>query len=241
MGTFLYDALKEQMVASAAHGDDIQRAIRASMDAYFDSYRKDVGPLAQAAGAEQESFAFSYTNDDALYVRYNADNWVVTESLSASYTGGAHGNYGSSFANIDIAQKRIWRLPDMIADTAALRPLLNDGAIAYFGLKPGEGMEQRLLVDEVPPTDNVFIGPKGLSFVYNPYEIASYADGQITLYLSYKKLLPLLTSAFRERMKLGAGGGTAQLMSHSSHRYAIRRHAPGASLSHRALHAAARV
>ncbi len=208
-GSFLYNALKEQVAPAAALGDDVQSAIRASMAAYFADYRTEVGPLSQEAGAEMESFAFSYTNDDALYVRYNADYWLVTESLNASYTGGAHGNYGSSFANIDLAQKRIWKLTDIVADTAALRPLLNDAAIAYFELKPGEGMEERMLVDEVPPTENVCVGAKGLSFIYNPYEIASYADGQITLYIPYKKLLPLLTPAFRQRVRLSAGKGVA--------------------------------
>jgi hypothetical protein len=63
----------------------------------------------------------------------------------------------------------------------------------------------------VPATGNVYVGSKGLSFVYNPYEIASYADGQITLFLPYNKLFPLLTPAFRQRMKLSEGAGTAML------------------------------
>ncbi len=209
--SFLYNALKEQMAPTAARGEDVHSALRATMSAYFADYRKDVAPMVQEANADLESFAFSYTSDAALYVRYNADNWLVTESFSADYTGGAHGNYGSSFANIDLAGKRIWKLADIVADTAALRPPLNDAAIAFFNLKPGEGMEQRMLVDEVPPTDNVCVGPKGLSFVYNPYEIASYADGQVSLYIPYKKLLPVLTPAFRTRMRLSAAAGTAML------------------------------
>jgi hypothetical protein len=99
----------------------------------------------------------------------------------------------------------------MVIDTAALRPVLNDAAIAYFKLKPGEGMEQRMLVDEVPPTANVYLSNTGLTFVYNPYEIASYADGQISLFLPYKKLMPFLTPEFKERMKLTERAGVAML------------------------------
>jgi hypothetical protein len=127
-----------------------------------------------------------------------------------------HGNYGSSFSNIDVRDQRLWTITDMIVDTAALRPMINDAAIAYFRLKPGEGMDQRMLVDEVPPTDNVYISNMGLTFVYNPYEIASYADGQVALFLPYKKLMSFLTPAFRARLMLAERAGVAMLSMHSN-------------------------
>ena len=89
--------------------------------------------------------------------------------------------------------------------------MLNDAAIIYFRLKPGEGMEQRMLVDEVPATGNFYLSSTGLTFVYNPYEIASYADGQIALFLPYKKLMPFLTPAFKARMNLTERAGVAML------------------------------
>lgn len=208
---FLYDALKEQIAPNAPQGDDVAEALQTTIAEYFDSYRKENGDIKLGKEPELEAFTFSYTDDEAVYVHYNDDNWLVTERFSSAYTGGAHGNYGSSFANIDLAGKRIWHLTDIVADTNALRPVLNDAAIAYFRLKQGSGMHERLLVDEVPPTANVYLGNKGLSFVYNPYEIASYADGQITLFLPYQKLLPLLTPAFKQRMRLSEGTGTAML------------------------------
>lgn len=209
-GSFLYNIMKEQVSRVPTHSGNIDDVIREEMATWIAEYRRDNEQTSTDSDAVQD-FTLSYTSDDAIYVRYNEANWLVVESFSSTYSGGAHGNYASSFANIDLAQKRVWTLTDIVADTAALRPMLNDAAIARFSLKPGEAMDQRLQVEDVWPTDNVFIGPKGLSFLYNPYEIASFADGQITLYLPYAKLFNLLTPAFRQRMGLSASAGVAML------------------------------
>lgn len=208
-GDFLYDVLRQQIAPNTATPDEPEEAVRSAMTTYFNSYRVENKDLHLDPASGLEAFSFNYTDDKEVYVHYNDDNWLVTELFDAYYTGGAHGNYSSSYTNIDLEQQRVWKLADMVTDTTALRPLLNDAAIAYFNLKPGEGMRQRLLTDEVSATENVYLGPKGLSFVYNPYEIASYADGQVTLFIPYQKLFNLLTPAFKERMKLSGQSGVA--------------------------------
>ena len=214
-GSFVYSELLQQLIPGGNGANDVETRLKAAMAAYFADYRKENESLSKEANVHENAFAFSFTNDEAIYVRYNDKGWLVTESFSTSYTGGAHGNYGSSFANIDFAGKRIWQVNDIITDTTQLRPMLNDAAILYFKLKPGEGMEERMLVDEVPPTGNIHIGPAGVSFVYNPYEIASYADGQVTIYLPYRKLMPYLTSAFKQRMALTERAGIAMHARHT--------------------------
>jgi hypothetical protein len=210
---FLYDALRSQIAPNNRSDDEVDVAIKAENTAYFRDYRKENASIRQDdAGADM--FIFNYTSNEGVSVLYNDNYWLVTDLFSASYTGGIHGNYGWSYANIDLQQQRVWNVTDIITDTAVLRPMLNDAAILYFGLKPGEGMEQRMLVDEVPPTNNVYLSATGLSFVYNPYEIASYADGQVLLFLPYKKLMPFLTPAFKARMNLAERAGVAMLSTH---------------------------
>jgi hypothetical protein len=239
---FLYGALKEQLLPERLHDPaPMPELVKEAQQAYFDNYRKENANLKLEGKNALEALSFSYSDERAVYVHYNDDDWLVTELFNASYTGGAHGFDASSFANIDLAQKRVWQLADIITDSNALRPMLDDAAISYFNVTPGQPLEQRLLVDDIPATDNVHVGPKGLSFVYVPYEIAPYAEGQISLYIPYSKLYPLLTPAFRERMKMGARSGTAFLSSpHSTTRYAKSRRAGHAALPHRPLHAAGR-
>ena len=205
---FLFEALRRQLVPGSA-GADVATAIRAANDDYFESYRKENAALLK--DPDGDVFSFDYSNDVSVSVLYNDQYWLVTELFTASYTGGAHGNYGTSYANIDLQEGRVWTASDIIIDTNAIRPMLNDAAINYFRPKPGQEMSQRLLVDEVPATANVYLSATGLSFVYNPYEIASYAAGQISLFLPYKKLMPFLTPAFKARMHLTERAGIAML------------------------------
>jgi hypothetical protein len=133
---------------------------------------------------------------------FNSDGWLILESFTFSYTGGAHGNYGSNFLNIDLQRGKIWKLNDVIAgDTARLRPLLTEAARKYFRLKPGEKLGDRLLQLDAPTVaGNFYITPRGLTFVYSPYEIASYAQGSISLFIPYEKLYGMLTPEFSARM-----------------------------------------
>ena len=208
---FLSAVLRQQIAPHRSSETDIGSAIHIENEAYFADYRKVNSAIFKNMSDKEEAFSFNYTQDEILSVLYNDDNWVITECLDASYTGGAHGNYGAAYTNIDLAQNRIWNVTDVITDTAALRPMLNDAAISYFKLQPGQGMDNRILVDEVPPTGNFYISGQGISFVYNPYEIASYADGQVTLFVPYSKLNSFLTGAFKARMKISENKGLAAL------------------------------
>ncbi len=207
---FLYEALREQVLRGEGSEAGVAEAIRADMDGYFREYRKE-NAFFISSDPDAALFAFGYTRDVVMNVLWNDRYWLVTELFQSSYTGGAHGNYGSSYANIDLQLQHVWRLTDIVTDTGALRPMLNDAAIRYFSTRSGESMAGQLLVSEVPPTTNVYLTATGLTFVYNPYEIASYADGQISLFLPYRKLMPFLTPAFKGRMNLTERAGVAML------------------------------
>lgn len=210
---FLNNELKEQLIPNQPHSQQaLRELVAAEMKSYFQDYKKENENLDLPGKDKLEAATFSYTDDHAVYVLYNQDDWLVTELFYSSYTGGAHNYYASSFANIDLAQKRLWKLSDMISDTAALRPMLDDAAISYFGLSSGQSLGQQLLVDDIPATSNVYIGSQGLCFVYVPYEIAPFSAGQVSLFIPYQKLYNLLSPAFRERMKLDTRSGTAHLI-----------------------------
>lgn len=143
----------------------------------------------------------NYYSGVAMDVIFNDNNWLVIEMSGSEYTGGAHGNYGVSYLNIDMQQKRVWKMEDVLTvDTTKLSTLLNNEARRYFAMPAPEKLEDRMLTDRATPNGNIFITPTGISFVYNPYEIASYADGIITLFLPYSQLKDLLKPEFKQRM-----------------------------------------
>jgi len=50
------------------------------------------------------------------------------------------------------------------------------------------------------PNKNFYFNDKGLAFMYNPYEVASYAQGQIVVFIPFNELKSYLVPAFAERI-----------------------------------------
>lgn len=143
----------------------------------------------------------NYYSGVAMDVIINDNDWLVMELSGSEYTGGAHGNYGVSYMNVDMQQKRVWGIEDvMIVDSNKLNLLLEQEARRYFAMTAAEKIEERLLTDKILPNGNICITPTGINFVYNPYEIASYADGIIRLFIPFGQIKDLLKPEFMKRM-----------------------------------------
>lgn len=204
---FINSQLRDEMQLSG--GGDMDAEMSAMLKKYLDGYRKDNLPLFKEGTDSDSYWFFNFTQDDGLKVMYNDKGLLVLQHYHSDYTGGAHGNYGSSFLNLDVANNKAWSLGDVVADTTALAPMLNFAARNYFSIPKATALDEVMMVSDVPVTSNFYVAPEGITFVYNPYEIASYADGIVELYLPYKKLITLLTPAFRARMHLGSSAGMA--------------------------------
>jgi hypothetical protein len=76
---------------------------------------------------------------------------------------------------------------------AAQLPALLDRAVRpLVGLQANEPLSKQLFVRKMPVTHNVFLAPGGVVFIYQPYEIASFAQGEIRVFLPFSELRPLL-------------------------------------------------
>jgi len=114
-------------------------------------------------------------------VVHNKGDFVSIENYNYVYSGGAHGNYGVNYKNYDRVSKKLIGFYDFfdfeaneILESLLLKEIKNKN-IKTFGT-------------DFFVTDNIYFTDKGISFVYNPYEIASYADGIITVFLSFEKI-----------------------------------------------------
>jgi len=189
-------------------GGSWEDAFRSAANAYLEDYRASTEIDDSTDPAWVDSYMYRYSEDHTASVLMHGDGWLVLELMDASYTGGAHGNYAHSYLNADLQRQQVWRLTDVVADTGALVPFLDAAARYRFRIAPDEPLGDRLFVENntISVTDVFFITPTGLGFVYNPYEIASYADGSVTLFLPYKRIVPFLTPSFRQRMNLTEPG-----------------------------------
>lgn len=138
-----------------------------------------------------------YTEDRIVSVVYQTAGIFSLQFDLSWFFGGAHPNYTRTFANFHVRTGRQIRLADVLV--ARYQSRLTQRAEAQFrkskGLTPNDSLMQAGYTfpnGTFALNDNFSIGPKGITFFYNPYEIASYADGPTELLLTYPEIKDLL-------------------------------------------------
>ena len=144
----------------------------------------------------------SISSERRLLIMYQSEQYLSVADFSYDFAGGAHGNYGTSCAVLDLKKMKQLKLTDVftVGGKQKLAVLLDAAVRTKFNIAKGaklnaeEGGE--LLVSKIEPTDNFYITGKGVGFNYVPYEIAAYAFGETNLFIPYEKLKGLLQPAF---------------------------------------------
>ncbi len=165
------------------------RSIDAAMDEFMQEYQ-DYKKLPGATSAPWE--------ERTVTVRYQADRIVSLNFELSFFLGGAHPQYASTFTSFNTATGARIRLADVLI--AGYEPRLTQIAEKTFresnGIKPGATLRDAGYTffqnDTFALNDNFWIGPKGITFYYNPYEIAPYAMGTTELLLPYRAIKDLI-------------------------------------------------
>ncbi|TVT41773.1 DUF3298 and DUF4163 domain-containing protein [Hymenobacter setariae] len=178
---------------------------------FFQDYRQDATDSrpapADTAGIGPFGIGMNYEDQTATYVLYQQGNLLSLGFFHYNFSGGAHGNYSLMPASYDLRTGRRLRYNDIFRPTAAqqLPSLLGQAVRPLLGLRPGEPLDKQLFVSKMPVTHQVFLTAGGAVFVYQPYEIASYAQGEIHVFVPLASLRPLL----REDLPLPAAANVA--------------------------------
>lgn len=122
---------------------------------------------------------------------YTIKDLIVLEEKQESYTGGAHGGYGTNYSVFDLSKKKLLIASD-IFDMNRLTEIAYDYFLTERGLSKKEvDIEKEgywFKDNKFHLNDNFSIDSKNVTFLYNPYEISSYADGQISVIVPLSKL-----------------------------------------------------
>lgn len=170
----------------------------------------------------EEGFSAGYENDYTASVALQTRKYVTLEESYSLYTGGAHGAFiasGVTFRKSD-GKRMGWDLFDM-SKKAQIVALIKDELRGYFAFAEGqppvseeELMEQLQLWDDpdtpeneleygIPlPASEPYVVRDGIAFVYQQYEIASYACGLPSGTLSFEKVRELLSEEGRALLGL---------------------------------------
>jgi len=178
---------------------------------FFQDYRQDATDSrpapADTAGVGPYGIGMNYEDQTATYVLYQQGDLLSLGFFHYNFSGGAHGNYGTTPASYDLRTGRRLRYNDFFQPIAAqkLPALLGQAVRPLLNLGPSESLDKQLFVNKMPVTHNMYLTANGAIFVYQPYEIASYAQGEIRVFVPLSSLRPLL----RDGLPLPAAAGVA--------------------------------
>ncbi|MCS3797886.1 RsiV family protein [Niastella sp. OAS944] len=150
--------------------------------------KKDV--LSQ--GGEIEKYGVSIS----VNIVYLSKQLLTLSILTWEDNGGAHGNYTIKYVNIDLVNNS--EVGAVFNECAQLPALQEKKVREYFNASGNQKLSEFLLVDTLPTPNNCIITSKGITFSYDPYEIAAYAAGQIKLYIPFKEIQGCLTDEFKK-------------------------------------------
>lgn len=170
---------------------------------YLKEYRTAHAELKINYANELSLAQYSWLYQQQQSIIYNEHNIVVVRQYKYEYTGGAHGSYSYNYINIDRNSAKVISLQDLLTiDTTRLISLLEVEARKHFRIEEGHSLEEQMFVERLFIPKNFFITNKGITFSYGLYEIASYADGIVELFIPYNKIPDLLNPDFKQRMNL---------------------------------------
>lgn len=142
----------------------------------------------------KESFPESSTPWDItadIVITYTSSEFISMSINTSSYTGGAHPNSSVSYLNITQEGKLINNLDYFFKSTDELKKIAEAKFRKEYGLISGESFSEKGFSfenDEFKLAENFGFTKNGIVFNYNPYEIASYAEGPVTISIPFVEL-----------------------------------------------------
>lgn len=151
----------------------------------------------EAMKKESPDWIMGYALDIFAEVIFNTNKYLTVTVGSYSFFGGAHPNTFSRDFVFDSQTGKILGLKDVFISgfDSKLNKQIDKKFRETYKLKPNESLngEKGMLFENfIKYNDNFFLTKNGISFYYNPYEIAPYAVGPIVLDFTYNELKEIL-------------------------------------------------
>jgi len=134
---------------------------------------------------------YSFTDEDNLVISYFDDKLFIISRMYYLYAGGAHGDYGTGFTVYDLVNKKKLEISDILLSEGIkkLPSVLEKNFRKQYAVDDKMSLQDYgLFVDTIPVNDNFTFTPGGMAFNYVPYEISSYAQGEIMIYIPLEEI-----------------------------------------------------
>lgn len=144
---------------------------------------------------QEYAYMANWERQSNVNVLFN-DNYFVTLAFSVyQYSGGAHGGYSENFLIIDTKNGKEVKLNDIFDKTSlsTLQKRILKKAYAYTNSENATSLEDAgYLVDKIDVTENISLNSRGITFVYQQYEIAPYAAGMPAFFFTWEEIKDII-------------------------------------------------
>ena len=178
-------------------GLTMQQAADSFATSYTRNYQRDFAPLYREDQDDAEKHAwYEYHYNMTSEATAGREGVIVYTTVLDYYEGGAHGINQRLIMNFDSKTGEQIELKDVFVPgfEQPLNDILLKALIAETGSKDENDLREKgyLYSMDMFASANFVLGKSGITFVYNPYEIAPYAMGMTELELSYDELEKIL-------------------------------------------------
>jgi hypothetical protein len=142
---------------------NIWETLASGQNSFLNEYLEDNKDLPDSLFTEFP-YSYSFYEDHKLLIAFQSPKLLTLASHVYSYTGGAHGNYGTAFTTIDLVLRRRIKLSDVLSPAGInkLRLELEAEFRRQSGLKGTDPLtEAGLFENRIEPNENFLFNPNG--------------------------------------------------------------------------------
>jgi Protein of unknown function (DUF3298) len=205
-----YFQLVGELSASRSINDSLLAMVAGGITSWVDSAALAQTPAARRnlnAGAKLFSDSYQQMGEEGRMFGGCWDLQITCDSVFTSaailtvrqetyvYSGGAHPNTHVTFQSFSRQTGHALQLTEVVSDTTALLKLVEQAFRKEQQIRPEQNLEEAgyfLRDGQFFLPETFGIGRDGLIFLYNPYEIAAYAVGPISVTVPYDRLKKIL-------------------------------------------------
>lgn len=189
-------------------GDEAEKyeALSAALKKQFE----EAGDNIKSIAAENVEYAQDMLEEyDGTLLPFEAKNTINLQRcdkevlsftvMDYEYTGGAHGMYGHSGYNYDVKTGKLLSLKEIFTETENLAETISERLLSQYDsevLFEPDGLTE--YVEECIREDrlNTVLTNRGVRVFFNPYEIAPYSEGVITVDLYPEEYPGIVNAAY---------------------------------------------
>ncbi len=160
-------------------------------------FRKDAQGL---TAADLKTLPANSYLDVGYEIEWANDELVSISFTNSSFTGGIHPNYNFTTLNYDLKNDREIKFVELFKPKSNYVKFISDYTIAVLKKRQGEYADSEWLKTGAGPAAKNFaawnLTKKGLEISFDPYQVASYAEGQQLVIVPYSDLKKILQPQF---------------------------------------------